>query len=82
MHLTYQEQLFQEPLFVHLRIGETIRSARHHPEKDASTMQAPCSDSTLLSASAEPEQTQIGHALYQGATVVVILLFLISFWSC
>lgn len=46
-------------------------------------MQAPYTDNTLLSAThAEEEHTQIGHALYQGATVLAILAFLISFWSC
>lgn len=45
-------------------------------------MHAPYTDTSLLSAPAQEEHTQIGHTLYQGATVVAILVFLISFWSC
>ncbi len=48
-------------------------------------MQAQCQDQalpTLASSSAEAEQLQMGHFAYQGATVLAILLFLISFWSC
>jgi hypothetical protein len=44
-------------------------------------MQSPCSETpTLGPALAEQEQTS--HWLYQGATVLAILVFLMSFWSC
>jgi len=44
-------------------------------------MQSPWSETTMLpSAPAEKEETS--HRLYQAATVLAILVFLISFWSC
>jgi len=50
-------------------------------------MQAQCSDQTLAAivlnpVDAETRQVKTGNYLYQGATVLAILLFLISFWSC
>lgn len=33
-------------------------------------------------AEAAKEPSRTGNVLYQGATVLAILLFLISFWSC
>lgn len=50
-------------------------------------MQAQCSDQTLAaivpkSVDDEARQAKTGNYLYQGATVLAILLFLISFWSC
>jgi hypothetical protein len=44
-------------------------------------MQAP--NTTLFSAThAEKDHKESGHALYQVVTVLAILAFLISFWSC
>jgi hypothetical protein len=45
-------------------------------------MHAPCNETPLLAASPAANDHSTGHALYQGGTVLVILLFLISFWSC
>jgi len=50
-------------------------------------MQAHCTDQTLpaiaLAHSDTERRTQkTGNYLYQGATVLAILLFLVSFWSC
>ncbi len=48
-------------------------------------MQAHYPDQTIAGmAPSHPdgEQHQEGHLLYQGTTVLAILLFLISFWSC
>jgi hypothetical protein len=46
-------------------------------------MQAQCSEQPVL-ANALPSEAQhkAGHVLYQGAIVMAILLFLLSFWSC
>lgn len=50
-------------------------------------MQAHCADQSLAAiGSAQPDaelrKLKTGNYLYQGATVLAILLFLISFWSC
>jgi hypothetical protein len=46
-------------------------------------MQAHCSDQSVASLAAPNEgEHKAAHILYQSATVVAILLFLISFWSC
>jgi hypothetical protein len=56
--------------------------------KEAPAMQAQCSDQNVAAmapshAEVEPqEELSAGNSLYQAATVVAILLFLISFWSC
>lgn len=34
------------------------------------------------SSEGEKEPSRGGNLLYQGATILAILLFLISFWSC
>jgi hypothetical protein len=42
-------------------------------------------DQTLPSMTppqAEPAENRSGNLLYQVATIVAILLFLVSFWSC
>jgi hypothetical protein len=46
--------------------------------------QAHCPDPTLATVATSPdaEQYKPGHLLYQCATVLAILLFLFSFWSC
>jgi hypothetical protein len=38
--------------------------------------------SASVKPDAEQRQVKTGNYLYQGATVLAILLFLISFWSC
>jgi hypothetical protein len=46
-------------------------------------MQAHYTEQTLATpAHAEAEEHTTNHFLYQSVTVVAILLFLISFWSC
>jgi hypothetical protein len=50
-------------------------------------MTAQCSPQPLpgLSPTASPKvenHHQMGHFVYQAATLTAILLFLISFWSC
>jgi hypothetical protein len=48
-------------------------------------MPANYSDQTLAPIAASPDEaepTTTGGLVYQGATVLAILLFLISFWSC
>jgi len=46
-------------------------------------MPSPLTETPLLtSVHSDEEHSRIGHALYQGATVLAILVFLISFWSC
>jgi hypothetical protein len=47
-------------------------------------MQANCSDPTTVAmAPPHPEgEHQVAHFVYQSATVLAILLFLISFWGC
>jgi hypothetical protein len=48
-------------------------------------MQAHYPDQTLAGMAPshpETEQHEAGHLVYQGTTVLAILLFLISFWSC
>lgn len=44
-------------------------------------MQAP-QTTMLASAPAAKGQENTSHLLYQAATVLAILLFLVSFWSC
>jgi hypothetical protein len=46
-------------------------------------MQAHCPEQPVL-ANALPSEAshKAGHALYQAAIVVAILVFLLSFWSC
>ena len=56
-------------------------------EKGSTAMQAHCADQSLAAiGSAQPDaelrKLKTGNYLYQGATVLAILLFLISFWSC
>jgi cephalosporin hydroxylase len=56
-------------------------------EKGTTAMQAQCTDQTLTAiaspyADAEQRQLKTGNYVYQGATVLAIFLFLISFWSC
>jgi hypothetical protein len=66
--------------FADVRIDETIRLASHNPWKGRNSMQVPYPETTLLAAAGAPEEhTQIGHTLYKGATVVAILLLLMSF---
>lgn len=46
-------------------------------------MQAHYTEQTLAApAHTEAEEHRTNHLLYQGVTVLAILLFLISFWSC
>jgi hypothetical protein len=45
-------------------------------------MQAHFSEQPRIIHHADTQQSEVGHFLYQGATVAAILLFLISFWSC
>jgi hypothetical protein len=45
-------------------------------------MQAHCPEQPRILHHADAQHSEVGHFLYQGATVVAILLFLISFWSC
>jgi hypothetical protein len=47
-------------------------------------MQANCSNPALASVAspAADEQHPVAHFLYQSATVLAILLLLMSFWSC
>jgi hypothetical protein len=45
-------------------------------------MQAQCPEQPLIMPHADAQQSEVGHFLYQGATIAAILLFLISFWSC
>jgi hypothetical protein len=57
---------------------ENSTSAERKP-----AMQAHYTDQTLAApAHTEAEEHTTNHFLYQGVTVVAILLFLISFWSC
>jgi hypothetical protein len=54
-------------------------------QKGSLTMQAHYPDQTLPAmAPSHPdtEQHEAGHLVYQGTTILAILLFLISFWSC
>jgi hypothetical protein len=46
-------------------------------------MQAHCPEQPVIANGLHSEAShQAGHALYQGAIVVAILVFLLSFWSC
>jgi hypothetical protein len=48
-------------------------------------MQAHCPEQPVaVLANAHPAENEhhAGHILYQGAIVVAILVFLLSFWSC
>ena len=48
-------------------------------------MQAHCPEqpvAVLTNAGHTEHENQIGHMLYQGGIILVMLLFLMSFWSC
>ncbi len=52
-------------------------------------MQAHCSEqpvavlnSSKTGTSVSEKENKTGQAIYQGAILLVILLFLLSFWSC
>jgi len=47
--------------------------AQHYPDQPLAAMAPTHQDN---------DQHQPGHLIYQGTTVLAILLFLISFWSC
>ena len=51
-------------------------------QKGSPAMQAHFSEQPRMIHHADAQQSEVGHFLYQGATVAAILLFLISFWSC
>jgi hypothetical protein len=50
-----------------------MQADAHYPEQTVAS---------VASSGVDAERHPVGHFLYQGATVVAILVFLISFWSC
>jgi len=45
-------------------------------------MHAHYPDAQVAAALAPDSDQKLGHLLYQAATILVMLLFLVSFWSC
>jgi hypothetical protein len=60
-----------------------MRNTNPNPAEGRTVMQAQFSDQSIAPAvSPDAEAHKSSHLLYQGVTVLAILLFLISFWSC
>ncbi len=56
------------------------------PASTSVTSYVACPDQALSALAPAPAlgeaEQRMGHLLYQGAVVLAVLLFLISFWSC